>query len=291
MNVDSSERELEALHASIVKAAGEAFQIGHVQVAAVETDIVNNRVNLVAVRANSEDLAVLEGRFGPDVNATSVDARTSGSACPNSNCPNALKGGLKLYRNGSYACMSGFVFRWNTNFYLSTAGHCSTVGDTYQHPSGTNRGSVTHQGWEDNSPTDTSLFAISSSQKSNVICTLAGGNCSSKSITSRENPGAGQEIIGQTTCATLMTVVSCGSLVSVNNTISICKGQTTNCRIITSFRRTTVVTQFGDSGAAVYTGNEALGTISASYPGSSNSIYSHVINTEGYFLVSVQLTP
>lgn len=34
-----------------------------------------------------------------------------------------------------------------------------------------------------------------------------------------------------------------------------------------------------------------MGHISTAYPGTTNGMYSHVINTEGYFLLVVQLTP
>lgn len=290
--VDASERQLEDLHSKVVAEAGANLTIGGVPLAAVETDIINNRVNVVVVTSRADDLESISTRFGHGVQVTAVAERADGTACPNSNCPNPLKGGLKLYRSSSFACMSGFVFRWNSNYYLSTAGHCSTVGDVYQHPAGVNRGSVTHQGWVNNSPTDTSLFLISSSQKGNLVCAPLAGNCSNHTVTSRENPALGQEVIGESTCVSKQTGIDCGTLVSTNSTISICKPGTSDCRTIIQFRRSTsMLISPGDSGAAVYSNHNAIGTVSANYPGSTDTIYSHVINTEGWYLMVVQLTP
>ena len=291
VSVDSSEAELDGLHKEIVDAAGEDFAIGSIELAGVETDIINNRVEIIAVKATASQLGELTTTFGHDVASSSVSARTIGDACTNANCPNPLKAGLKLYRNSSYACMGGFVFRYpgNSTYYLSTAGHCSSIGDTYQHPSGTNRGSVSHQGWANNSAADVSLFPISSGQKSNQIC--VDPQCVIVTATSREAPASGEEVIGEFACATKQTATNCGTLVSVNNTISICKPGAGGCKTILWLRRATFTVVPGDSGGAVYASHKAMGIISATYPGSTNAVYSHVINVEFRFGMVVQLTP
>lgn len=293
VSVDSSEIDLETLHSQIVSATVEGFRLGAVELAAVETDIINNRVNVVAVGATEEQLTQIRARFGHEVATSSVAERSVGLACNNTNCPNPLKAGLKLYRPGSptFACMSGFVYRWNSSYYLSTAGHCSTLGDTYQHPSGTTRGSVSHQGWVSNSPADVSLFPIASSQKSNQICAATNGTCVITSVTQRENPALGQEVIGESVCGARQTTATCGTLVSVNTTICVSQFSGGPCNNMTYLRRATFAVAPGDSGGAVYAFGWAMGHISTAYPGTTNAMYSHVINVEGYFQMVVQLTP
>lgn len=50
--VDSSETDREALHSAIVSATSDGVRLGTVEFAAVETDIMNNRVNVPAIGAN-----------------------------------------------------------------------------------------------------------------------------------------------------------------------------------------------------------------------------------------------
>lgn len=220
-----------------------------------------------------------------------AETRALGVACnSNANCPNPLKAALRLYKGGTYACMSALIMRSIVNtYYLSTAGHCSNVGNAWQHPSGTTIGSATHQGWSNYSPADVALIAISSGQKSNKLC--AGYHCTIVSITAREDPALGQEFIGEQTCVARKTSTACSNLVSTNNTIAICRTDG-ECHPITDLRRTSFSVAPGDSGSPVYSLPRAIGVVSASYPGDpTDAVYSHIINVEGYFLMSTQLTP
>jgi hypothetical protein len=268
------------------------FTIDGFELAAIETDIRNNRLNVVLVGlANVVATDSLKERFGSSVSVSFVPSRTTGNACTsNANCGNPLKAGLKLFKNGLFACMSSFVMKSVVNtYFLGTAGHCSNVGNVYQHPNGDAIGSVTHQGWTNNSPVDVSLIGISAGQRSNKLC--AGVNCSIVSIRSREDPSLGQEFIGQMTCVARQNSTACGYLQSTNNTISICRPDGT-CKTITNLRKASFSTIPGDSGAPVYSLPRAIGVVSASYPGQpANSVYSHIIHVEGYFLMSTMLTP
>jgi len=288
--VSYAEAELENIHRQL------ALEFNEKRLAGLETDVINNRVNIfVLPTATSGDTDAIRAKFGPAVHIQVVDGQATGNACPNSNCPNPLKAGLRLYRSGTFVCMSGFVMRSITNaYYLSTAGHCSSIGDTYQHPSGVNRGSVSHQGWADYSPADVSLFPISSTQKSNRLCSVpsSGADCIVLSMTTRENPSIGQEVIGQRVCIARQTSNPCGSLISTNNTIGVCKPGGSECRIITNMRRASVAGAPGDSGAPVYYSSKAIGFYSTQHPAyPSDMVYSHVIHTEARFSMSIQISP
>lgn len=133
------------------------------------------------------------------------------------------------------------------------------------------------------------LISIAASQRSNKLC--AGQHCTIVSITNRENPALGQEFIGEMTCVARRSSTACGNLISTNNTIGICRPDGV-CHPITNLRRTSFATSAGDSGAPVYSLPRAIGIVSASYPGDpTDSVHSHVINVEGYFSMSTQLTP
>ncbi len=282
-----SETELDALHAWVRDRADDSFSIDGVSLAAIETDIINNRVNVYVVGPTADDLDRLVKDMKPGIVVIQASGYAGANACSKSNCPNPLKGALWLYQSSTFWCMSGFVFRHPATgkYYLSTAGHCSTIGDTYQHPSGTNIGQVTHQGWVDQSTADVSLIQIASSKKSNLIMD---SNTSTRAMTSREDP-ASNEVIGEGACASKKTTTNCGSLISVNNTISICEGA---CHTITHMRRASVSSVGGDSGSPVYYGFKAIGIISASYPGApGDSLYSHVRNVELKWSMVTQITP
>lgn len=285
-----AQEELDAIHARIVDEAGPIFAILDMPLAAIETDILNNRVNVLVAGDYPSAARLLAERYGSAIEVKLVSSRAVGVACTNSNCPNPLKAGARLYKSGTYACMSSFVMRSIANtYYLSTAGHCSNVGNTWQHPSGTAIGTASHQGWVDFSPADVALISIAQSQKGNKLC--AGPACVIASITARENPASGQEFIGEQTCVARKTSTACGNLISTNNTIGICRSDG-ECHPITNLRRTSFSVSPGDSGAPVYSLPRAIGVVSASYPGDpTDAVYSHIINVEGYFLMSTQLTP
>jgi hypothetical protein len=285
--VTYSEAALNDLHSKIVTDAGDEFSLSGVQLAAVETDVLDNRVNVEAVGATVEQLDGIESAFGPAVLATSVAARTQGNACTKANCPNPLKGGLRLYQHSTFWCMSGFELYFTTHYYLTTAGHCSTVGNVYQHPSGTNIGTVSGQGWRDNSPADASIFPIAAAQQSNQY--LVNNTGYILRVTSVEDPSMGQEVIGEDACVNAQTSATCGILISNNNTISICEGA---CHTILQMRRASFPTIGGDSGSPVTVAGKAQGIVSASYPGHpSDSLYSHEKNVENYFLLQTRITP
>lgn len=288
VEVKYSEAQLDAVHTAVRVAAGDAFSIAGIRLAAIETDIVNNRVNVVAIDASAGDLAKIQQLFGSAVVATSVTSQTAGNSCTKANCPNPLKGGLKLYQHSTFWCMSGFVMYYSSSYWLSTAGHCSTIGDTYQHPSGTNIGSVSGDGWVSNSAADASIIRISATQAGNLY--LLNNSGYTLYVTSVENPAAGQEVIGESACVSPQASSHCGTLKSINNTVAICEGGT--CRTILWLRRASFATVAGDSGAPVTVAGKAMGIVSASYPGvPGDSLYSHEKNIESYFLLSTKITP
>lgn len=289
ISVDWSEDELEEVAATVAESAGPNLVLDGVQVAAIEPDVMQNRVNLVLVDQSAAALARISGRMHPAANVSTVNASTTGDACHNSgNCPDPLKAGLKGYRSSSFACMTGFQFVKNSTYYWATAGHCNsasgTIGwrtptETWQHPAGTDRGGVAYMGWYSNSPADMALIQISSLQRSNQLC--IGTTCANiRSITSREVADSSGEVIGQSLCVQRQTGQNCGTLVSRNLTISICQPGSGICRTITKLRRSTMLTYPGDSGAPVYYSSEAIGGISGDYPATDDATYSHVYYLE-----------
>jgi hypothetical protein len=248
-------------------------------------------VNVLALESLgiADPASILEPLLGEAVHVVAVSKRAAGAACAgNHNCPSPLKAGLRLYKSGTFACMSAFVMRWTTQYYLSTAGHCTNIGNVWQHPAGSSIGSATHQGWVANSTADVALIEIAPSQKGNQLCVFT--YCSIITVTSRENPSLGQELIGESTCVAKQSSAACGHLISNNVTLNVCRTDGV-CRVITFLRRTDVPVIPGDSGAPVYNSSRALGVISASYPGSTDSVYSHIINVEAKFGMATQLTP
>jgi hypothetical protein len=272
--------ELHRVYEELVSQAGEGLRLNGVAIASVGVDVQANRVAMVVIAEGDGKLAEMASELPPSVSVTTTDGRTVGT-CANSNCANPLKAGLKGYRNGSFACMMGYVMRSGSNYYWATAGHCNsgaagwrTPSETWQHPAGTSRGAVSYHGWFSNSSADISLVSISASQRSNKLCVYA--TCSLSSITSRQ--ATQSEVAGQAVCAARQDGISCGTLHSWPHTIGICKPGGTDCRTIRDLRRSTIITAPGDSGGPVYrnSGAQAVGSVSAPYPGTSNTVYSHM---------------
>lgn len=290
-----SEAELDAIHADIISAAGGEFAVDGVQLAGIESDVRNNRVNVFAVNAGSAARLAIGARFGPAVFVSSVPARSVGD-CLNSSCKSPLKAGLKLYKNLALCCTSAFVMRGpGPVYYLTASGHSSNVGDTYQHPNGSNIGSVgLWNGWYNGSAADAAMIAIAASQKGNKLCKVLTSDmtCTVISITSREDYLLGQEMLGQSTCITrLQNTISCGQLQSTNNSVSVCRGNPpTDCRTISYLRRSLYTASPGDSGGAIFIVNEAIGVHTAPSP-AGGYLYSHILNVEEEFGLNVQKTP
>jgi hypothetical protein len=264
--------------------------LGGVPIAAIGVDLSNNRVELALVGADAEQIKGLAA-FHPAVWIRSVEAPAVGH-CANSNCANPLKAGLKGYKSGSFACMTGFIVSKGGIYYWATAGHCNsgatgwrTPSEAWQHPAGTVRGSIAYHGWFNNSKVDVSLIQIATSQASNKLC-IGGSICSIVSITSNESPVSG-EVIGQSVSVNRQNGQSTGTLHSYPYTLNVCKSDGT-CRTITELRRASFPSLPGDSGAPVYSGAQAIGSLSAPYPGTSHTVYSHVGYLESQAGVAVK---
>lgn len=254
-----------------------------IQVIRIEPSIADNQINVTAFRANGEQLTAIEASFGPSVHAVAADELVMGNACTRSNCPSPLKAALNLYQNSAFWCTGGWFFTNGTgSYWWSTAGHCSSTGNTYQHPSGVNVGSVTRQGWEDGSSADVSLFPVSSSAKSNLLYT---GNGAYAPITSKESTS--NEVIGEGVCTSRHGSESapCGTLTSRNLILSICQSGGP-CHTIYNLRYSTGTPDLpGDSGSPMYYGPKIIGMASAG--DSTHAYYNHIGWIENQFALLV----
>lgn len=291
---DFSLSELHAVYEELVATAGQSMRIGEVDVASIGVNVQANRVEMIVIESPGKAVETLASQLHPSVAVTTTEERSVGN-CANSNCPNPLKAGLKGYRSSSFACMMGFIMQSGSNYYWATAGHCNSGAsgwraptETWQHPAGTNRGAVAYHGWYNNSSADISLVAISASQRSNKLCIYP--TCSVSSITSRQ--ATQNEVAGQSACAARQDGISCGALHSWPYTISICKAGGSDCRTIRELRRSSIITLPGDSGGPVYrsSNTQAVGSVSARYPGTSNTVYSQMHVFEGQSGTNVKIT-
>jgi len=279
VTVARSEAELLQAHDAVAESAGEGLFIDGIQISSITTDIVSNQVIVAVVDATADQLLRLRAQFNDGVAVTSVLEPVSAHACTVSNCPSPLKAGLKLYRAGAFACMSGFVF-WTVvpKYYLSTAGHCTNsaggwydTGQSWQHPAGVARGTVRYGGWYNGSSADVALIEIVASQKGNVLC-YGTSTCGLRSITAAEV--AGSDYVGEWVCGQTQAGVTCDNILHTDVTANVCIPGTTNCRTIYDLRRVDFTTQGGDSGGPIYYLNEAIGVISSGASG--DTFYSHV---------------
>lgn len=263
-SVQYSEADLRAIHDRVSASAHKAgWSLAGVPLGSIEDDVINNTVVVNAVRASAIQLASIEERFGPGISARSVDEAPFQAACVRTNCPNPLKAGLNLYQAGTSACMSSFVFRSTSTpyvYWLSTAGHCSTIGANRQHPTGASIGYIQFKKSSDQ--VDAALIAISSSQASNKMY----GNTGIFTITSREV--ASSAVIGQFVCSSRNSGQTCGSLTTKNANLGYVDGQ---------FGATGQYARGGDSGSPVYYGSKAMGIMAAaSCEGCSLSYYTPI---------------
>lgn len=276
--VATSEAALYAKANDIAKQTMERDFAG-IRVNRVEPSIPDNRVNVTALEASDQQLTAIEASFGPSVHAITTDKLILGNTCTRSNCPNPLKAALNVYQHSVFWCTAGWFFTNGTgSYWWSTAGHCSTNGDTYQHPSGTNVGTVTRQGWLDGSSADVSLLPVTSAQKSNLMYSGSGGTLAMISEESTSN-----EVIGEGICTSRHTAETtpCGNLASRGLIISICQAGGP-CHTIYNMRRATSVPDApGDSGSPMFYGTRIIGMASAG--DSTQTYYNHIAWIENQF--------
>jgi len=284
-----TESQLEELHERVRIDSGPDARLGSAKVSTIATDLISNRVVVTLLNGSSTELREVEDRYGPAVAAVSSNVPIVGS-CSNANCPNPLKAGLKLYQNSTFWCMGGFIFQaTGPTYYGSTAGHCSSIGNTYQHPAGTNRGSDSHQGWVNNSVADVSLFPIAAAQKSNKLC-RGSTTCTVISMTSREDTS--QEIVGQALCNQRQSGDQClGTLQNKNVSVQVCQGSSP-CYWMLQQRQSSMFALPGDSGGPVWYINRAIGMVSSTPKDKTTPVYySHIRSIEWQFSVQTQLAP
>jgi hypothetical protein len=282
--VEYSEADLIATKRAISSAAAEAdFTLEGARVARIGVDVVNNRVDVVALDATPSELSAIAGRFGPSIVASTTDRLADGHACTRSSCPNPFKAGLNIYQNGVFWCTGGYLLKRSSAYYWSSAGRCGNIGDVFQHPSGSNAGTVTFRSWYDQAPTDALLFGVSSSAKASNI--LYVGNGATRSITSREQFVS--QVIGEGVCTSRhgSESTNCGSLTNIDQDIYVCpSGQA--CRFILNMSRSAGTPNGpGDSGSPMYYGTKALGM--ASEGGSNYAWYNQIQAIENTFGATV----
>jgi len=290
VQVKYSEAELNVLHDQLRTHEKRELAVGGSQLVQIATDIVNNRVVASVVGPTDTLVEWVDETYGDAVVVVPVGEPIMATACTNSNCPSPLKAGLKVYNGGAFWCMGGFIMRTTgPKYWWSTAGHCTSGAsgwhsptETLQHPAGTNRGSVTYQGWFENSTADVALFQISSTQKSNILCRAV--TCSLSNITSREDGSF--DVVGQSIRWQRQTGYSAGTLTNRNVSVQVCKPGGP-CRWLLWQRTTTAVSSPGDSGGPVFSPSNtmAIGFISTTHS------YSHISSLEVQASVQTQLTP
>jgi streptogrisin D len=160
----------------------------------------------------------------------------------------AFYGGQAIYRGGS-RCSAGFNTRSGSGRnYVLTAGHCADLGGTWTTSGGQTIGPVAASSFPGN---DYGAIRISTP----AALDPRGGVLHNGAF--RDITGAGRVPVNATACKTGSTTgTTCGRVLAYNVTVNYAEG--------TAFglTRTTICTQPGDSGGALYAGSLAQGITS-----------------------------
>jgi hypothetical protein len=268
--VDRTLAKLDSIHQSIVEEWSALDRQG-VEIASIVTVVPDNTVEVRVIdyaRARASDLT---DRFGPGVRVVPGKPITS-SACPDSNCANPLRAGIKI--SGPHGnCTSGFHVRgYGGNIKMLTAGHCnygSPIGTGWSHSGFGSIGNFVESSYSQDSRADSGLIDIPNGQGSKLFfISIAQGN---RSVTAVQNKT--QEATGQIVCRSgFKSGYSCGTLQSVNVST---RDTDTNIRLVHQ-RMASVSVQPGDSGAPIFYGTTAKGNAAARDNDTGWVIYTHI---------------
>jgi streptogrisin D len=202
----------------------------------------------VDVTSNTVLVSVPAGRGAAFV----AGARSFGAAVRVERAPavqtQAFYGGQAIYRGGS-RCSAGFNTRSGSGRrYVLTAGHCTDLGGTWTTASGQTIGPVAASSFPGN---DYGAIRISNP----AALDPRGGVLHHGAF--RDITGAGRVPVGSSACKTGSTTgTTCGTVQAYNVTVNYAEGT------VFGLTRTSICTQPGDSGGAMYAGSRAQGITS-----------------------------
>jgi streptogrisin D len=160
----------------------------------------------------------------------------------------ALYGGQAIYRGGS-RCSAGFNTRSGSGrSYVLTAGHCTDLGGTWTSSGGQTIGPVAASSFPGN---DYGAIRVSDP----AALDPRGGVLHYGAF--RDITGAGRGLVGSPACKTGSTTgTTCGTVQAYDVTVNYAEGT------VFGLTRTSICTQPGDSGGALYAGSLAQGITS-----------------------------
>jgi streptogrisin D len=160
----------------------------------------------------------------------------------------AFYGGQAILHGGS-RCSAGFNTRSGSGRnYVLTAGHCANLGGTWTTSSGQTIGPVAASSFPSN---DFGAIRISDP----AALDPRGGVLNGGVL--QDITGAGRVAVGATACKTGSTTgTTCGPVLAYNVTVRYAEGT------VYGLTRTRICTQPGDSGGAMFAGNQAQGITS-----------------------------
>jgi streptogrisin D len=160
----------------------------------------------------------------------------------------AFYGGQAILHNGA-RCSAGFITRSGSGRnYVLTAGHCTNLGGTWTTSGGQTIGPVAASSFPGN---DFGAIRISNPAALDPRGGVLDGG------TFRDITGAGRVVVGSTACKTGSTTgTTCGTVQAYNVTVRYAEGT------VYGLTRTSICTQPGDSGGAMFAGSQAQGITS-----------------------------
>ena len=201
-------------------------------------DLASNTV-LVSVPAGAGAAFVAKARsFGPAVRVERTPAVQT----------QAFYGGQAIYHGGS-RCSAGFNTRSGSGRnYVLTAGHCANLGGTWTTSGGQTIGPVAASSFPSN---DFGAIRISDPAALDPRGGVLNGGVF------QDITGAGRVAVGATACKTGSTTgTTCGPVLAYNVTVRYAEGT------VYGLTQTRICTQPGDSGGAMFAGNQAQGITS-----------------------------
>jgi hypothetical protein len=273
--VARTEKELDTIHDRIME-DWRVIERHGVSLQYISTEIPDNVVEVGVKGLTPAAKETLKADYGPGVRV--VEDETFGpAACPDSNCANPLKAGLKIdIPAGGGSCTSGFHTRgYGGNIKMLTAGHCNEglaiPSAQYEHPGFGDIGrfvetSITNTPYE--LKADAGLINIWDSQGSRkFFVSVAQGL---RNVTAVQNKT--QEIVGQVVCKSgFVGGYGCGYLETTSATYNAYGHLFYKQR-----RASTSNAKGGDSGGPVFYGTTAKGVVSAYGKSSGKVLYTHI---------------
>jgi hypothetical protein len=239
-----------------------------IQLNSVDTNTIDNRLDVYVSTLSPTIDAAIKGRYGGDMVRVFTGGEMHPDACTRLDCGPPWKGGVKIVRvhaDGTENwCTLGFIVRKSVSggyaYAAWTAGHCGT--GTWRQ--GTRSGDVIGKStWKNGSPSyaDVQLIPIAAANRSNKIIddTANCSGCTLRPFTGAAQQGFNGDDLGDTVCNNgYATGHTCGVIRSTN----VDNFEYPSGTILSNQRRATYVRAGGDSGGPVFTtkGSVAAGS-------------------------------